>query len=354
MLEDKSVSKTSLAEIGEFGLIEQIKEGFPIKLESTIKGIGDDAAVLDYGKEKVVISTDMIVEGVDFNWNYMPLRHLGYKAVVTAISDIIAMNATPKQILVSLALSNRFTLEAVDEIYNGMKYACDKYEIDIVGGDTTSSVSGLVINMTAIGSAQEEKIVYRKGEVKENELLVLSGDLGAAFLGLQVLEREAQVTKVNPNNQPDFEPYTYLIERQLKPEARLDIVKLLAEMDLKPTAMIDISDGLSSEIIHLSKENNIGFNLYEEKIPLDPAVIRTAEEFQINPITCALSGGEEFELLFTIKQEDFEKIKANPYLTVIGHATVEGAENYLITKGSEQMIPLTAQGWGTDEEEKES
>ncbi len=353
MLEDKSVSKTSLAEIGEFGLIEQIKEGFPIKLESTIKGIGDDAAVLDYGKEKVVISTDMIVEGVDFNWNYMPLRHLGYKAVVTAISDIIAMNATPKQILVSLALSNRFTLEAVDEIYNGMKYACDKYEIDIVGGDTTSSVSGLVINMTAIGSAKEEKIVYRKGEVKENDLLVLSGDLGAAFLGLQVLEREAQVTKVNPNNQPDFEPYTYLIERQLKPEARLDIVKLLAEMDLKPTAMIDISDGLSSEIIHLSKENNIGFNLYEEKIPLDPAVIRTAEEFQINPITCALSGGEEFELLFTIKQEDFEKIKANPYLTVIGHATAEGAENYLITKGSEQMIPLTAQGWGTEEEKED-
>lgn len=353
MLEDKSVSKTSLAEIGEFGLIEQIKEGFPIKLESSIKGIGDDAAVLDYGKEKIVISTDMIVEGVDFNWNYMPLRHLGYKAVVTAISDILAMNATPKQILVSLALSNRFTLEAVDEIYNGMKYACDKYEIDIVGGDTTSSVSGLVINMTAIGSAKEDKITYRKGDIKENDLLVLSGDLGAAFLGLQVLEREAQVTKVNPNNQPDLESYTYLIERQLKPEARLDIVKLLAEMELKPTAMIDISDGLSSEIIHLSKENNIGFNLYEEKIPLDPAVIRTAEEFQINPITCALSGGEEFELLFTIKQEDFEKIKGNPYLTVIGHATAEGAGNFLITKGSEQMIPLTAQGWGTEEEKED-
>ena len=349
MLEDKNISKTSLAEIGEFGLIEKIKEGFPFKLESTIKGIGDDAAVLDYGKEKTVISTDMLIEGVNFNWSYMPLRHLGYKAVVTAISDILAMNAIPKQVLVSMALSNRFTLEAVDEIYNGMKYACDKYELDIVGGDTSSSVSGLMINMTAVGSAKEEKIVYRKG-VEENDLLVLSGDLGASFLGLQILEREAQVTKVNPNNQPDLEQYSYLIERQLKPEARLDIIRLLAEMDLKPTSMIDISDGLSSEVIHLSKENNIGFNVYEEKIPLDPAVIRTAEEFQINPITCALSGGEDFELLFTIKQEDFEKIKGNPYLTVIGHATAKGADNFLITKGSEQMIPLTAQGWGTEEE----
>ena len=352
MLEDKNIQKTSLAEIGEFGLIEQIKEGFPIKLESSVKGIGDDAAVLDYGNEKIVVSTDMLVEGVSFKWSYMPLRHLGYKAVVTAISDILAMNATPKQLLVSLALSNRFTLEAVDEIYNGMKYACDRYEIDIVGGDTTSSVSGLIINMTAIGSAKEEKLTYRKG-VEENDLLVLSGDLGGAFLGLQVLEREAEVTKVNPNNQPDLEQYAYLVERQLKPEARLDIVKLLAEMEIVPTAMIDISDGLSSEVIHLSKENNIGFNVYEEKIPLDPSVIRTAEEFQINPITCALSGGEDFELLFTIKQADFDKIKGNPYLTVIGHATAKGAENYLITKGSEQMIPLTAQGWGTGEEEKE-
>lgn len=352
MLEDKNISKTNLAEIGEFGLIEQIKEGFPIKLESTIKGIGDDAAVLDYGKEKTVISTDMLVEGINFNWSYMPLRHLGYKAVVTAISDILAMNAIPKQILVSIALSNRFTLEAVDEIYNGMKYACDKYEIDIVGGDTSSAVSGLVISMTAIGSAKEENIVYRKG-VEENDLLVLSGDLGGSFLGLQILEREAQVTKVNPDNQPDLEPYTYLVERQLKPEARLDIIRLLAEMNLKPTAMIDISDGLSSEIIHLSKENNIGFNVYEEKIPLDPAVIRTAEEFQINPITCALSGGEDFELLFTIKQEDYDKIKGNPYLTVIGHSTAKNADNYLITKGSEQMIPLTAQGWGNTETEEE-
>ena len=351
MLEDKNISKTSLAEIGEFGLIEQIKEGFPFKLETTIKGIGDDAAVLDYGKEKTVISTDMLIEGVNFNWSYMPLRHLGYKAVVTAISDILAMNAIPKQLLVSIAISNRFTLEAVDEIYNGMKYACEKYNLDIVGGDTSSSVSGLMINITAVGSAKEEKIVYRKG-VEENDLLVLSGDLGGAFLGLQVLEREAQVTKVNPNNQPDLEQYTYLIERQLKPEARLDIIHLLAEMNLKPTAMIDVSDGLSSEIIHLSKENNIGFNVYEEKIPLDPAVIRTAEEFQINPITCALSGGEDYELLFTIKQEDYEKIKGNPYLTVIGHATAKNAGNYLITKGSEQMIPLTAQGWGTEEEQE--
>ncbi|MDM1063099.1 thiamine-phosphate kinase [Empedobacter falsenii] len=351
MLEDKNVSKTSLAEIGEFGLINQIKEGFPIKLESSIKGIGDDAAVLDYKKDKIVVSTDMLVEGVNFSWSYMPLRHLGYKAVVTAISDILAMNAIPKQLLVSMAISNRFTIEAVDEIYNGMKYACDKYNIDIVGGDTTSSVSGLVLSMTAIGSAPEKDLAYRNG-AKENDLVVLSGDLGASFLGLQVLEREAQVSKVNPNNQPDFENYSYLIERQLKPEARLDIINLLKELKVKPTSMIDISDGLSSEIIHLSKESGVGINIYEEKIPLDSIVIRTAEEFKINPITCALSGGEDYELLFTIDQKDFEKIKGNPHLTVIGHVTGKNEENYLITRGSEQMVPLTAQGWGVETEDE--
>lgn len=350
ILEETNDSKTSLAEIGEFGLIDQIKEGFPIQLKSTLKGIGDDAAVIDNGNEKTVISTDLLIEGVHFSWNYMPIRHLGYKAVVTAISDICAMNAVPKQLMVSIAMSNRFTLEAVDELYNGMKYACDKYKLDLVGGDTTSSVQGLVLNMTAIGSAPEEKLTYRSG-AEENDLIVLSGDLGAAFLGLQILEREAQVSKVNPNNQPDLDSYAYLIERQLKPEARVDIVQLLADLDVKPTSMIDISDGLSAEIIHLSKECGHGFTIYEEKIPLDPMVIRTAEEFQINPITCALSGGEEFELLFTINQNDFEKIKANPNLTVIGHVTGKDAGNYLITRGSEQLVPLKAQGWGTEQED---
>ena len=233
-----------------------------------------------------------------------------------------------------------------------MKYACDKYEIDIVGGDTTSSVSGLVLSLTAIGSAPEKDLTYRNG-AQENDLVVVSGDLGASFLGLQVLEREAQVTKVNPNNQPDIEQYSYLIERQLKPEARLDIIKLLKDLKVKPTSMIDISDGLSSEIIHLSKESGVGFNIYEEKIPLDSSVIRTSEEFKINPITSALSGGEDFELLFTINQKDFEKIKANPHLTVIGHVNAKNAENYLITRGSEQMVPLTAQGWGVETEEEE-
>ncbi len=350
ILEDqKPNSKTSLAEIGEFGLIEQIKEGFPIQLDSTLRGIGDDAAIVDYGNEKTVISTDLLIEGVHFSWSYMPIRHLGYKAVVTAISDICAMNAVPKQIMVSMGISNRFTLEAVDELYNGMKYACEKYNLDLIGGDTSSSVQGLVLNMTAIGSAKEDQLAYRSG-AQENDLIVVSGDLGAAFLGLQVLEREAQVTKVNPNNQPDLDPYAYLIERQLKPEARVDIIQLLKDLGVQPTSMIDISDGLSAELIHLSKESGFGFTIYEEKIPLDPTVIRTAEEFQINPITCALSGGEEFELLFTINQGDFEKIKANPNLTVIGHVTNKGAENYLITTGSEQMVPLRSQGWGATPE----
>ena len=350
MLEDKNVSKTSLEELGEFGLIDQISEGFPAKNESTIKGIGDDAAVLDYKKEKTVVSSEMFVEGVHFNWSYMPLRHLGYKMTMATVSDICAMNATPKQLLVNIALSNRFTIEAVDEIYNGIKYACDKLNIDVVGGDTTSSVTGLTVSMTAIGSASEKDIVYRNG-AKPNDLLVLTGDLGAAFLGLQVLEREAQVTKVNPNNQPNFENYTYLIERQLKPEARVDMIKLLKELKVKPTSMIDVSDGLSSEVKHLSKSNLLGMNVYEEKIPLDPTVIRTAEEFNINPITCALSGGEEFELLFTIDQNDFEKIKGNPNFSVIGYVGEENEGSFLITKGNELKIPLVAQGWKNEEQE---
>lgn len=348
MLEDKNISKTSLDDIGEFGLIEQIEQGFQPKLSSTLKGIGDDAAVLNFGNEKTVISSEIFVEGVHFGWDYMPLRHLGYKLTMAAVSDIIAMNAKPQQLLVNIALSNRFTIEAIDEIYNGIKYACDKLEIDVVGGDTSSSVTGLTISMTAIGSALEENIVYRKG-AKEHDLIVLTGDLGGAFLGLQVLEREAQVTKVNPNNKPDFENYTYLIERQLKPEARLDILNILAELQLKPTAMIDVSDGLSSELIHLSKQNGYGMNVYEEKLPLDSAVIRTAEEFNINPITCALSGGEDFELLFTIDQADFDKIKGNPNFTVIGYVGEQNAENYLITKGNELKVPLVAQGWRKEE-----
>ncbi|WP_395090795.1 thiamine-phosphate kinase [Vaginella massiliensis] len=348
MFEDKNIAKTSLEDLGEFGLIEQIAQGFQPKQNSTIKGIGDDAAVLDYKTEKTVVSSEIFVEGIHFRWDYMPLRHLGYKVAMATVSDIIAMNATPKQLLVNIALSNRFTVEAVDEIYNGIKYACDKLELDLVGGDTSSSVTGLTLSLTAIGSAPEENLVYRTG-AQQNDLIVVSGDLGGAFLGLQVLEREAQVTKINPNNKPDFENYTYLIERQLKPEARRDVLQILKELEVKPSSMIDISDGLASELIHLSKHSGFGIQIYEEKIPLDPSVIRTAEEFSINPITCALNGGEDYELLFTIAQQDFEKIKGNPHFSVIGFVGEKGSENYLITKGNQSKVPLVAQGWTANE-----
>ncbi|ADX67568.1 thiamine-phosphate kinase [Weeksella virosa] len=348
MLDDKKISKTSLDELGEFGLIEQIALRFPPKLTSTLQGIGDDAAVIDYKDEKTLVTSEIFIEGIHFRWDYMPLRHLGYKITMATASDLIAMNAKPQQLLVNIALSNRFTIEAVDEIYNGIKYACDQLKMDVVGGDTTSSTRGLCVSLTAIGSAKEEKILYRKG-AKPKDLLVVTGDLGGAFLGLQVLEREAQVNKVNPNNQPDFSNYTYLIERQLKPQARIDILELLKELDVQPTSMIDISDGLSSEVLHLAKENGLGMNIYEEKIPLDPSTIRTAEEFNINPITCALSGGEDFELLFTIKQKDFDKIKGNPNFSIIGYVGEEKEGSFLITKGNEQKVPLVAQGWREQE-----
>ena len=290
----------------------------------------------------------MLVEGVHFNLAYVPLKHLGYKAVMVNLSDIYAMNAQPTQIMVSFAVSNRFSVEALEEIYVGIKIACKNYEIDLVGGDTTSSTSGLILNITAIGKAKEEDLTYRDG-AHENDLLVVSGDLGAAYLGLQVLERENHVFKVNPNVQPDLSEYEYLIGRQLKPEAGKHIYQLLKDLNVKPTSMIDVSDGLSSEIIHLSKHSGYGFKIYEEKIPLDPMVIKTAEEFGINPVTCALNGGEDYELLFTIKQEDYPRIKGNPHLTVIGHVTEQNAENYLMLKGNDQAVPLVAQGWNSFE-----
>jgi len=349
MLEDKNLNLTPLEKLGEFKLISHLTETFEIKNPSTQKGIGDDAAVLNFsGDEKTVISSDMLVEGVHFNLAYVPLKHLGYKAVMVNLSDIYAMNAQPTQIMVSFAVSNRFSVEALEEIYAGIKIACKNYEIDLVGGDTTSSTSGLILNITAIGKAKEEDLTYRDG-AHENDLLVVSGDLGAAYLGLQVLERENHVFKVNPNVQPDLSEYEYLIGRQLKPEAGKHIYQLLKDLNVKPTSMIDVSDGLSSEIIHLSKHSGYGFKIYEEKIPLDPMVIKTAEEFGINPVTCALNGGEDYELLFTIKQEDYPRIKGNPHLTVIGHVTEQNAENYLMLKGNDQAVPLVAQGWNSFE-----
>ncbi len=343
MIEDKNQQRTPLSELGEFGLIDHLTKDFKITQKSTLKGIGDDAAVLDFNTKKVVVSTDMLVEGVHFDLSYMPLKHLGYKAVVVNLSDVYAMNAKATQITVSIAVSNRFPLEALEELYAGIETAAKVYNIDVVGGDTTSSVSGLLISVTAIGEVNEDNIVYRKG-AKPNDLLVVTGDLGGAYMGLQILEREKEVFKVNPNNQPDLDKYTYIIERQLKPEARKDIVKLLKDLEVKPTAMIDISDGLSSEILHLCKHSDVGCDLYENKIPLDPQVISTCEEFDIDSTTIALNGGEDYELLMTISQEDFPKIKANPNLTVIGYITEKNTGIHLVTR-AETKIPLKAQGW---------
>lgn len=343
MLEDKNQNRTALSNLGEFGLIDHLTSNFKIKNSTTITGIGDDAAVLNFKDKSVVVTTDFLVEGVHFDLSYMPLKHLGYKAVVVNLSDVYAMNAMASQVTVSIAISNRFTLEAMEALYDGINKAAKFYGVDVVGGDTTSSISGLTISVTAIGYVSASEVVKRNG-AKPNDLLVLTGDIGAAYLGLQVLEREKEVFKVDPNNQPDLDHYSYIIERQLKPEARKDIVKLLKDLDVKPTAMIDISDGLSSEVIHLCKQSVVGCDLYEEKIPLDPQVISTCEEFNLDSTTIALSGGEDYELLMTISQEDYPKIKGNPSLTVIGYMTEALSGMHLVTRG-QQKIPLTAQGW---------
>lgn len=343
MIEDKNQSRTSISELGEFGLINHLTENFKNLNESTIKGVGDDAAVLDIKDKQILVTTDLLIEGVHFDLSYMPLKHLGYKAVVVNLSDVYAMNGTATQITVSIAASNRFPLEALEELYAGIHLACKTYSVDLVGGDTTSSRTGLLISITAVGEANKEDIVYRN-TAKSSDLLVVTGDLGAAYLGLQVLEREKQVFEVNPNSQPDLTDYSYLIERQLKPEARKDIVELLKALKVKPTSMIDISDGLSSEILHICSQSKVGCDLYEEKLPLDPQVIATCEEFDLNSTTIALSGGEDYELLFTISQDDFLKIKGNPHLTVIGYITDESLGVNLVTRAG-QKIKLTAQGW---------
>lgn len=343
MIEDKNTSKTAISELGEFGLIDHLTKNFKITQETTIKSIGDDAAVMNFKNREVLLSTDLLIEGIHFDLSYMPLKHLGYKAVIVNLSDIYAMNAIASQITVSIAVSNRFPLEALEALYSGIETASKLYNVDVVGGDTTSSRTGLLISVTALGSAKKEKITYRSG-AQANDLLVVSGDLGAAYLGLQILEREKQVYQVNPNNQPDLDQYSYLIERQLKPEARKDIVTLLSDLDVKPTSMIDISDGLSSEVIHLCKQSKVGVDLYEDKIPLDPQVISTCEEFKLDSTTIALSGGEDYELLMTISQDDYLKIKGNPNLTVIGYMTEESSGMHLVTR-ADTKIPLTAQGW---------
>ncbi len=342
-MEFDNTSDTNLAELGEFGLIKHLTQHIELYQPSTIKGVGDDAAVINNEGLQTVISTDILIEGVHFDLTYVPLRHLGYKSVIVNLSDVYAMNAHPKQILVSIALSNRFKLEAIEELYSGMLAACKKYKVDLVGGDTTSSLSGLVISITAIGGVKKEDITYRNG-AKETNLLCVSGDLGGAYMGLQVLEREKSVFKENPKLQPDLEGKDYLLERQLKPEARKDIIETLHSLGIKPTAMIDVSDGLSSEILHLCSQSDVGVELYEEKIPIDSLTYETAREFNLDPTLCSLSGGEDYELLFTVDINEYEKLKNSMDITIIGHITDKAKGCNMISK-SGTVHELKAQGW---------
>ena len=342
-MEFDNTSDTNLAELGEFGLIKHLTQHIELYQPSTIKGVGDDAAVINNEDLQTVISTDILIEGVHFDLTYVPLRHLGYKSVIVNLSDVYAMNAHPKQILVSIALSNRFKLESIEELYSGMLAACKKYKVDLVGGDTTSSLSGLVISITAIGGVKKEDITYRNG-AKETNLLCVSGDLGGAYMGLQILEREKSVFKENPKLQPDLEGKDYLLERQLKPEARKDIIETLHSIGIKPTAMIDVSDGLSSEILHLCSQSDVGVELYEEKIPIDSLTYETAREFNLDPTLCSLSGGEDYELLFTVDINEYEKLKNSMDITIIGHITDKAKGCNMISK-SGTVHELKAQGW---------
>lgn len=335
--------RTEISQVGEFGLIDRISQSFNPVNQSSLKGMGDDAAVIDAGDSAIVVSTDMLVEGVHFDLAYTPLKHLGYKSVAVNVSDIAAMNAKPEQITVSIALSNRFSLEAVDELYAGIRAACDSFRVDLVGGDTTSSLTGLIISITAIGRAPKHRLAYRSG-AKPNDIVCVTGDLGAAFLGLQVLEREKAVYSTNPDMQPGIEQYEYLVRRFLKPEARMDIVYELEELNVIPTSMIDISDGLASEIMHLSRQSGLGFRIFEDKLPMETFAYETAAvEFKVDPVTCALNGGEDYELLFTIPQSDFEKVKNHQDIHLVGYVH-DKKENVMVTKQG-NVVPLTAQGW---------
>ena len=335
--------KTNIEELGEFGLINHLTKNIKLTQKSTVKGVGDDAAVLDFESKKILVSTDMLLEGIHFDLAYTPLKHLGYKAIQVNLSDIYAMNGIASQVTVAIGMSSKFPLEAIEELYQGIYLACENYNIDLVGGDTTSSKQGLVISVTAIGYVDEKDVVYRNG-AQEGDLICVSGDLGGAYTGLQLLEREKMIYLENPNIQPDLEGKDYIVERQLKPEARKDIVELLKSIEVKPTAMIDVSDGLASEILHICKQSDKGCNLYEDKIPLDPMTFETAREFNLDPTVCALSGGEDYELLFTVEQADYDKIKFKMDITIIGYITEPSAGCNLVTK-SGNSHPLKAQGW---------
>ena len=338
----KSKKLTDIAEIGEFGLIELLTKEFISKNDSTQLSVGDDAAVIDFNKKNMLISTDMLVEGVHFDLSYFPLKHLGYKAITSSISDICAMNGICSQVTVSVAISNRFKIESLKDLYSGIKVACENYNVDLVGGDTSSSNKGLIISVTALGFPSESGFVKRSG-AKTNDLIVVSGTLGGAYLGLQVLEREKQVFLVNPSNKPDLTAYKNIIQKQLRPEARNDIIEFFQESKIKPTSMIDISDGLSSEIIHLCKSSNKGCKIYEDKIPISDDSLQACKEFNLEPTTIALSGGEDYQLLFTVAQENLDQIQNNLNLSVIGHIT--SSKEMILLEKSGKNIMIESLGW---------
>jgi len=337
--------KTSTIEsIGKFGLIERLTNNLSLTNPHTVLGVGDDSAIIELSdKESLLLTTDLLVEGIHFNLMYVPLKHLGYKAVSIGISDICAMNGKAEQITVSIAVSSKFPVEALDELYDGINLACDDFHVDLVGGDMSSSVAGLVISISAVGRVESSKITLRSG-AKANDIIMVSGTLGASYLGLQILERENEVFKVNPVVQPELDGFDALIKRQLKPEARIDVVELLENLGIVPTSMIDISDGLASDLFHLCEKSNLGCQLFEEKIPMDDLTKITAIDFNISPTTCALNGGEDYELLFTVAQIDFEKIAGNPSFTPIGYMLAQEEGKHLIDSNGE-LIPLKAQGW---------
>jgi thiamine-monophosphate kinase len=335
--------RTELLALGEFGLIDHLSSHFNAKLPSTALGIGDDAALIDIGEEYLAISSDCLIEGVHFDLTYTPLKHLGFKTVVVGISDIIAMNIKPQQVLINVALSNRFSLEAIEELYEGIRLACEKYNVDLIGGDTTTSRAGLMLNITATGIGPKNHVVKRSG-VQNTDLLVVTGDVGGAYMGLQILEREKRVFLEHNAMQPDLEPFDYIVGRQLKPEARIDILEILKDLNIKPTSMIDISDGIASEIHQLGKASNVGFDVYEEKIPIDTQTIDTAVSFDLNPSIVALNGGEDYELLMTIPIEYFEQIKSHPDFTIIGHAT-EFPMTFKLNTRAGNAFDIQAQGW---------
>lgn len=336
-------SRTELQELGEFKLIDTLTEKLTLQHQSSVQGVGDDVAIIDAGEHYTLVTTDMLLEGIHFDLTYCPLQHLGYKAVVANVADVTAMNGVPEQITVSIAVSNRFSLEALQTLYQGISLACEHYRVDLVGGDTASATAGLTISITAIGRVAKDRVCLRRG-ARPHDIICVTGDLGGAYIGLQVLNREKHAFEADPDTQPVLEPYEYMVQRQLKPAARVDIIRVMDELQLVPTAMIDISDGLASELFHISKAAGVGITIYEDRLPIDNRTYEAAVSFGLDPIMCAANGGEDYELLFTIKQQDLRKVENHPDIALIGYATAPTQGLNLVTK-SGSVVPLIAQGW---------